>query len=64
MEALITMIDLARRFWQRFGAYLIIELVLPGGSLIALALLLYRSGKLPQTALVPIARLRFAGLRR
>lgn len=34
-----------RRQAQRFGPYLLIEAVMPGGSLLALALYLYRARK-------------------
>jgi hypothetical protein len=46
-----------RRVGQRFGPYLLVELLLPGGSLVALALFLYREGKLGRSAdLTAIAR--------
>jgi hypothetical protein len=36
-----------RRFVQAFGPYLLVEILLPGGSLIALLLFLYRQRRLP-----------------
>lgn len=33
-------------FMKRFGPYLAVEILLPGGSLVALAMYLYRSRKL------------------
>ena len=35
-----------RRIGQNFGPYLVLELVLPGGTLFALLLFLYRRGSL------------------
>ncbi len=36
-----------RRLVQTFGPYLIVEILLPGGSLIALLLFLYQQKRLP-----------------
>ena len=38
--------ECTRRFVQRFGPYVVIEAVMPGGSLMALALYLYRRRKM------------------
>jgi hypothetical protein len=43
MDILMIGLGLVRRYWQRVGPYLLVELLLPGGSLVALLLLLYRS---------------------
>ena len=45
MEIVILAIELLRRALQKAGPYLMVEIVLPGGTLIALALLLYRHRK-------------------
>jgi hypothetical protein len=55
MERLLPAFDVARRLWQRLGPYIVIELLLPGGSLIALTLFLYRHAPRPA--------LTFAGMR-
>jgi hypothetical protein len=44
-----------RRHWQRVGPYVLVELLLPGGSVLALLLFLYRSGHL-EMALAACAR--------
>ena len=54
---LTTAITLLARAVRKLGPYLILEIVLPGGTLIALLLFLYQSGKLNSVADVPrIAR--------
>ena len=57
MELVITLLTALRRAVQRFGPYLIVEILLPGGTLVALLLLLYRSGRLrmggPPAATLP-----------
>jgi len=40
-------LELLRRFVQTFGPYLLVEILLPGGSLIALLLYLRQHGRLP-----------------
>ena len=54
MELVATLLTALRRAVQRFGPYLVVEILLPGGTLVALLLLLYRSGRLrmggPQVA--------------
>lgn len=54
MELVTNLLTALRRAVQRFGPYLVVEILLPGGTLVALLLLLYRSGRLrmggPQAA--------------
>lgn len=47
MQWLSRYLEFLRRFAQAFGPYLLIEILLPGGSLIALVLFLRQHGKLP-----------------
>ena len=42
MEIIIAIIEIVRRLARGVGPYLLVEIVLPGGSLLALALFLYR----------------------
>jgi len=42
MEIVIAVIDIVRRLARGMGPYLLVEILLPGGSLLALALFLYR----------------------
>jgi len=42
MELIIATFEIARRLARDMGPYLLVEILLPGGSLIALALFLYR----------------------
>jgi hypothetical protein len=42
MEDIASYVEILRRIVQRIGPYLFVELVMPGGSLLALALFLYR----------------------
>jgi hypothetical protein len=42
MEALFVIVEIVRRLCQRLGPYLFVEIVLPGGTLLALLLFLYR----------------------
>ena len=44
MEYLIAIFEIARRLTRDMGPYLLVETLLPGGSLLALALFLYRRG--------------------
>ena len=46
MDIVAIALDLVRRHWQRVGPYLLVEILLPGGSLLALLLFLYRSRNL------------------
>ena len=61
MKLVTTLLNALRRAVQRFGPYLVVEILLPGGTLVALLLLLYRSGRLrlggpPTAAIAPYAR--------
>ena len=42
MEFIIAIFEIVRRLARGMGPYLLVEILLPGGSLIALALYLYR----------------------
>jgi len=42
MEIVIAVIEIVRRLARGMGPYLLVEILLPGGSLLALALFLYR----------------------
>jgi len=46
MQTIINSLLFLRRWAQALGPYLLLELLLPGGTLLALTLFLYRSGKL------------------
>jgi hypothetical protein len=68
MERVTTLLTALRRAVQRFGPYLVVEILLPGGTLVALLLLLARSGRLrlgspPAAAFVPLARYAIAARR-
>ena len=52
MEALISVLQSVRRWGQRIGPYVIIEIVMPGGTLVALMLFLYRRRALGRPVLV------------
>jgi hypothetical protein len=47
MQWLTRHLGFVRRFAQTFGPYLLVEILLPGGSLIALALFIYQQRRLP-----------------
>ena len=42
MEAVMSSLEVLRRIVQKLGPYLMLEILLPGGSLFALLLFLYR----------------------
>ena len=42
METVLVYLECLRRSWPTAGTYVIVELVLPGGTLLALLLYLYR----------------------
>lgn len=42
MEFTIAILEIVRRLARDMGPYLLVEILLPGGSLLALALFLYR----------------------
>jgi hypothetical protein len=46
MERVMESLGLLRRVAQNFGPYLMLEIVMPGGTLLALLLFLYRRRKL------------------
>lgn len=45
MQAILDILTFVRRWAQALGPYLLLELLLPGGTLLALGLFLYRNGK-------------------
>ena len=45
MQRVIDFLEILRRFGQRIGPYLMVEILLPGGSLFALMLFLYQRRK-------------------
>ena len=47
MQWLTRHLGLVRKLVQTFGPYLLVEILLPGGSLIALALFVYQQKRLP-----------------
>jgi hypothetical protein len=66
MQAIFDGLAMLYRWVRTLGPYLMLELLLPGGTLLALTLFLYRSGKLNmgtagwnprQLLLVPISAL-------
>jgi len=46
MQTIVDQLQTLRRYGQRLGPYLMLEILLPGGSLFALALFLYQRRKL------------------
>ena len=42
MEFIVALFEIGRRLARDMGPYLLVEILLPGGSLLALALFLYR----------------------
>ena len=42
MEFIVALFEIARRLARDLGPYLLVEILLPGGSLLALARFLYR----------------------
>lgn len=67
MEALTSTLEVLRQFFSRFGAYFMIEILLPGGTVLALLLYLYRRGKwgaistCPATSSTPTSSARTRG---
>jgi len=55
MEVVIRTLEALRRCAQRLGPYLLLELLMPGGTLFALLLFLYQSKKLSFGAVTPRA---------
>lgn len=54
MQAVIAGWRISRRYAQKWGPYVLLELLLPGGTLLALLLFLYRS-RMPSGVPVPRA---------
>jgi hypothetical protein len=46
MQRVISSLEILRRIGQNWGPYLMLEILLPGGTLLALLLFLYRRRKL------------------
>lgn len=42
MAFVVLSLEILRRFFQRIGPYLLVEILLPGGSVVALLLFLYQ----------------------
>ena len=56
MEFIIAILEIVRRLARDMGPYLLVEILLPGGSLLALALFLYRRRETVSISL-PVKRL-------
>jgi hypothetical protein len=56
MQMLIAGFELLRRLARTFGPYVMLEMLLPGGTLIALLLFIYRRGGLHQEIVLPVTR--------
>ena len=63
MEVLVVGLEMLRRLLPRMGPYVLVEIVLPGGTLLALLLYLYRRGNLSIRWDFPIRPLRTADAR-
>jgi hypothetical protein len=46
LQAILNTLAFLRRWAQALGPYVLLEVLLPGGTLLALTLFLYRSGRL------------------
>jgi len=46
MESVVAGLRILRRYLQRIGPYLLVEIFVPGGTLLALLLFLYRRARL------------------
>jgi len=55
MEFVIRTLETLRRWGQKLGPYVLLELLIPGGTLFALLLFLYQSKKLSFGAVAPRA---------
>ena len=53
MQRLIVILAALRRWVQKLGPYVVLEILLPGGTLFALLLLLYQSRKAGSGPVVP-----------
>ena len=60
MEILIAGLEMLRRWLPRMGPYVLVEIVLPGGTLLALLLYLYRRGDSGIRRGLPLRPLRTA----
>ena len=61
MQRVVFILVMLRRWAQKLGPYLLLEILLPGGTLFALLLLLYQSRKLsvgPVAPRTPLAMTR------
>jgi len=55
MEVVLRILQALRRWGQKLGPYLLLELLMPGGTLFALLLFVYQSKKLSFGAVAPRA---------
>jgi hypothetical protein len=60
MQTIMRSWELLRRFGQELGPYLMLEILLPGGTLLALLLFLHRRRKLNIGSVAPGAALTVA----
>jgi len=58
MQRVISILVTLRRWAQKLGPYLVLEILLPGGTLFALLLLLYRTRMVSLGPVVPRPPLR------
>ena len=63
MQTLITKLQLMRSLIRHAGPYVLLELLLPGGTLLALVLLMFRSGAINRLQLTPGVRRQYSQLR-
>ena len=54
MQTVVRGIEALRRAGQKFGPYLMLEILLPGGTLLALLLFLYRRRQLDPRSRTPL----------
>lgn len=55
MEAVIRTLEVLRRWGQKLGPYLLLEILMPGGTLFALLLFLYQSKRISFGSVAPRA---------
>jgi hypothetical protein len=60
MERVISSLEMLRRYGQKLGPYLVLEILLPGGTLFALLLFLYRRRKVDSGSDAPRILVAFA----
>ena len=58
MEIVIVVWEMVRRWLLALGPYVIVEVVLPGGTLLALGLYLYRRKQLAAAKILPTMSIR------